>query len=240
MNTRKIVGLYTLIFLSLTLPPAVTHASTAIDNMSGYFLIGNLHEDILTLSGVTSGITVDTGGGIMRETGTITLTLDPLGNSYFEYNLDQGTIYERLELLLTFPLQNTLGIGPLPIFIEETGTISSVTVIAGYAGDVTAELSHSGFITQPGSIPQPTTGSWTGTASQPVVDPIAYFRIESTLAGGGMITDGLFADTTYGNVQIKVNIGTGAGNGNIMPEPSTLFLLLIGSFAASKFRREKR
>ncbi len=88
-------------------------------------MYGKLRENFTTLTGTTSSVLVDIGNGL-EETGEISFALDPSGNSYFDYDFDAGTASAYLELLATFPLQQSIGADPIKIVISESGNIRSL------------------------------------------------------------------------------------------------------------------
>jgi hypothetical protein len=90
--------------------------------------IGTADEVYTSLSGTTSGVTIVIGG-VPQNTGTISFSLDPTGTSHFDWNFAAGTVSEQLELLATFPLQVSLGAPPVPITIDESGSITSTALV---------------------------------------------------------------------------------------------------------------
>jgi hypothetical protein len=100
------VSAYTVLLIGITTVPS--YALTLIGNNDQLALYGKLRENFTTLTGTTSSVLVDLGNGL-EETGEISFALDPSGNSYFDYDFDAGTASAYLELLATFPLQQSIG-----------------------------------------------------------------------------------------------------------------------------------
>jgi hypothetical protein len=205
-------------------------ASTIINNNSDYRLIGTVYDEITSLTGTTSSIIVDLGSG-PQSTGIINYALDPSGTSYIDFNYDSSTATEHLALLLTFQLQQDMGLAPIPIVIDESGPITEVLLIDWIIpinpNLGTLSSNFSGTITPPGGSSQNTSGSLSGETDADVVDPFAVFQIRSELTGGGTVQSGPFSGFSYDNFNIKIKVNVNSNN-NVVPEPSSMFLFPLG------------
>ncbi len=205
--------------------PAACPGATPIENDPDYFLIGTLRENFTALSGSTSGVTVDMGSGPV-STGDIDLQLDPMGDSYIEYNFDVTAAHVHLDLLATFPLQEQIGAPPVPLSIEEDAPIIQARKVAFVPGDVAWYAHWDGFLTPPGGTPLATSGALDATSSQPTADPWATFFIESHGYAHGTVETGPFAGISFEydpNNWKQQN--TNIGQINVTPEPCTALLL---------------
>jgi hypothetical protein len=251
------VSAYTVLLIGITTVPS--YALTLIGNNDQLALYGKLKETFTTLTGTTSSVLVDIGNGL-EETGEISFSLDPSGNSYFDYDFDAGTALAYLELLATFPLQQSIGADPIKIVISESGNITETLEVSNVLGEVIWEASFNGTITQPGGTPQSTNGTLDATSPQTITTPILTVSSRTILFGGGTVLSGPFAGVEFFNsnfwFQKNTNINeTNTCNLNTrprmlqnnvipdcqaIPEPaSTLSLLSLGILGAGATLKRK-
>jgi hypothetical protein len=206
-----------------------------------------------------SSVLVDLGNGL-EETGEISFALDPSGNSYFDYDFDAGTASAYLELLATFPLQQSIGADPIKIVISESGNITETLEVSTVLGDVVWEAYFNGTITQPGGTPQSTNGTLDATSPQTITTPILTVSSRTILFGGGTVLSGPFAGVKFfnSNFWFQKNTNTNETNtcnliirpkllqNNVIPdcqaipEPtSTLSLLSLGILGAGATIKRK-
>ncbi|BBH39535.1 hypothetical protein myaer102_20670 [Microcystis viridis NIES-102] len=236
-----------------------SYALTLIGNNDQLALYGKLRENFTTLTGTTSSVLVNLGNGL-EETGEISFALDPSGNSYFDYDFDAGTASAYLELLATFPLQQSIGADPIKIVISESGNITETLEVSTVLGDVVWEAYFNGTITQPGGTPQSTNGRLDATSPQTITTPILTVSSRTILFGGGTVLSGPFAGVKFfnSNFWFQKNTNTNETNtcnliirpkllqNNVIPdcqaipEPtSTLSLLSLGILGAGATLKRK-
>lgn len=251
------VSAYTVLLIGITTVPS--YALTLIGNNDQLALYGKLRENFTTLTGTTSSVLVDLGNGL-EETGEISFALDPSGNSYFDYDFDAGTASAYLELLATFPLQQSIGADPIKIVISESGNITETLEVSSVLGDVVWEAYFNGTITQPGGTPQSTNGTLDATSPQTITTPILTVSSRTILFGGGTVLSGPFAGVKFfnSNFWFQKNTNTNETNtcnliikpkllqNNVIPdcqaipEPtSTLSLLSLGILGAGATIKRK-
>jgi len=251
------VSAYTVLLIGITTVPS--YALTLIGNNDQLALYGKLRENFTTLTGTTSSVLVDLGNGL-EETGEISFALDPSGNSYFDYDFDAGTASAYLELLATFPLQQSIGADPIKIVISESGNITETLEVSSVLGDVVWEAYFNGTITQPGGTPQSTNGTLDATSPQTITTPILTVSSRTILFGGGTVLSGPFAGVKFfnSNFWFQKNTNTNETNtcnliikpkllqNNVIPdcqaipEPtSTLSLLSLGILGAGATLKRK-
>jgi hypothetical protein len=251
------VSAYTVLLIGITTVPS--YALTLIGNNDQLALYGKLRENFTTLTGTTSSVLVDLGNGL-EETGEISFALDPSGNSYFDYDFDAGTASAYLELLATFPLQQSIGADPIKIVISESGNITETLEVSTVLGDVVWEAYFNGTITQPGGTPQSTNGRLDATSPQTITTPILTVSSRTILFGGGTVLSGPFAGVKFfnSNFWFQKNTNTNETNtcnliirpkllqNNVIPdcqaipEPtSTLSLLSLGILGAGATLKRK-
>ena len=251
------VSAYTVLLIGITTVPS--YALTLIGNNDQLALYGKLRENFTTLTGTTSSVLVDLGNGL-EETGEISFALDPSGNSYFDYDFDAGTASAYLELLATFPLQQSIGADPIKIVISESGNITETLEVSTVLGDVVWEAYFNGTITQPGGTPQSTNGTLDATSPQTITTPILTVSSRTILFGGGTVLSGPFAGVKFfnSNFWFQKNTNTNETNtcnliirpkllqNNVIPdcqaipEPtSTLSLLSLGILGAGATLKRK-
>lgn len=251
------VSAYTVLLIGITTVPS--HALTLIGNNDQLALYGKLKETFTTLTGTTSSVLVDIGNGL-EETGEISFSLDPNGNSYFDYDFDAGTASAYLELLATFPLQQSIGADPIKIVISESGNITETLEVSSVLGDVIWEASFNGTITQPGGTPQSTNGTLDATSPQTITTPLLTVSSRTILFGGGTVLSGPFAGVEFfnSNFWFQKNTNTNETNtcnlsirprllqNNVIPdcqaipEPtSTLSILSLGILGAGATLKRK-
>jgi hypothetical protein len=251
------VSAYTVLLIGITTVPS--YALTLIGNNDQLALYGKLRENFTTLTGTTSSVLVNLGNGL-EETGEISFALDPSGNSYFDYDFDAGTASAYLELLATFPLQQSIGADPIKIVISESGNITETLEVSSVLGDVVWEAYFNGTITQPGGTPQSTNGRLDATSPQTITTPILTVSSRTILFGGGTVLSGPFAGVKFfnSNFWFQKNTNTNETNtcnliirpkllqNNVIPdcqaipEPtSTLSLLSLGILGAGATIKRK-
>jgi len=251
------VSAYTVLLIGITTVPS--YALTLIGNNDQLALYGKLRENFTTLTGTTSSVLVDIGNGL-EETGEISFALDPSSNSYFDYDFDAGTASAYLELLATFPLQQSIGADPIKIVISESGNITETLEVSTVLGDVVWEAYFNGTITQPGGTPQSTNGTLDATSPQTITTPILTVSSRTILFGGGTVLSGPFAGVKFfnSNFWFQKNTNTNETNtcnliirpkllqNNVIPdcqaipEPtSTLSLLSLGILGAGATLKRK-
>lgn len=230
--------IYLLLITGLSLTQSF--GATIISNNSDFVLVGTVQDEITALNGTTSPVLVDLGFGL-QSTGVINFTLDPDGMSYYLLDYDNSTVSEHLNLIMTFPLQQDLGIDPIAITIDESGPILdaflSSFIIPENPELGTISASAVGTVTQPGEAPQVTIGNSFAETITTVDDPFAVFQITSVLFGSTVISSGPLAGLAYENqnITIKTNVNSNNNVQSVVPEPGTLgtlafsFLFMIGS-----------
>jgi hypothetical protein len=89
-----------------------------------------MEQTYQSYSGSLSSVNITVGGRTV-PTGPISFDLDPTfgANNYWNINFDNRTNTAHVHLLLTSPLSNALGQGPIPILISETGPLNDIPLI---------------------------------------------------------------------------------------------------------------
>lgn len=192
-------------------------------------------------TGTLSPVEVDVGSGPV-STGLISYTLDTTNPSaqQFAFNFSSLTTTAQLDLIVNFPLLQTVGAPPVRIHIAESGPI--VTGVPDLSVGSNQNLSFRSLLTGGGTVAPGSLFSGfafnnlndTTTVKTVNVAPGGTFT--QTVTGGGNIT--ITATITQPGKPPVPTGGTGTfGIGpNPLPEPSSLILLGSGLAALAGYR----
>jgi hypothetical protein len=258
-NTLKIVSKIrivvslTLWCLGLGLPQGGRCDTLSEDGLwIGY---GQLRLPMTSLEGTWSGIMVDLGSG-PQPSGLIHFSLEGTKSSTTIFDFDTSVITYDMNLLLTFPLQQSLMLDPVSLHLVETGPLPVFNLFLSPIPTSGFELSHhDAMIAQPLMEAQPTSGSGTGEWNMVVDSSTVWLTFgEATLSAAPAVVDsGPFAGFRYencgGSEPISVNTPgevahdpTGGCGFSNTPEPSSALLLVGGAcvLAGQRFVKSRR
>ncbi len=208
-----------------------------------YIVSGNMPLLFTDFSGTSSGINIDLGSG-SQPSGPLTFSLDPSAMSQQLIDFDNALMQLDLHLLITFPLQTSIGAAPVPIEVIETAALPAFLLDFTGPLSLSATEHHAGTIGQPLLPDQSTTGLGTGTYQNVSNPNLIFFLFDSALfSGGGTVTAGAFAGFTYANDEMLEASGKIMGQEfsvkytSTSPEPGSAILVVIGIFLAAGSRR---
>lgn len=195
-------------------------------------LNGGVVDFYQSFTGSLAPVTVDLGSGPV-STGLISYNLDGTNPSaqQFVFNFSTLTTTAQLDLLVNFPLLQTLGASPLTIHISESGPIVSGVPdlpVGSNQGLTFRTLLTGGGTVGPGS---PFSGfTFSNINDTTVVKNVnveAGGTLNETINGGGNIT--LTATITQPGKPPVPTTGTGTFGIGPKPLPEASSLLLLGS-----------
>jgi len=201
---------------------------------------GQLNMMWSSYSGTTSAVLVDLGSGPV-STGLISFDLDtsPGLSNFFNIDWDAGMASIQLNLLTTFPLLNSLGItDPVKMIINESGSLDSIPWVEPGATDVNILTSSTMF--GGGTVSE---GIFSGFTFEN--DNIWNIDVDVNVGIGNgntiQIGTGNSTSTHTGNITQPGGIpqptsGSGLGT-TVVPEPSTMLLLITGLLCFIGFSR---
>jgi hypothetical protein len=227
---------------TLGLASLVMVCASGVDSYGGQLVGSNLFR-VDEYSGTTSGVLVDLGSGPV-DTGLISFSLDPAGNSFEFVDWDNKTDTWHLEMLINFPLLQTLGLTPFKMTIDETGAIDSIPDVP--IGD-NVSFSFSSHLTGGGTVQDgPFSGftfsnfnDWTINVSGNTVGTGSGNNV-NLQKGKGNTNSQHEGTIKQPNKDPQPTSGSGAGATTGVPEPSTIVLTLSGAVCCSIYRWRRR
>ncbi len=230
--------------LSSLLVPS--HAKTLSQN--GISVTGTADMPLETFIGSSYGVYIDLGDGKgLQESGNFSYSLNPslVSNGFLDF--DSGTYLYNLNLLVTFPLQESMGADPVKISVLQEGSIPDFIVLeqsrVSGVGKVIVTGSDPGYILQPLLPPQPTFSHSTGIFLDPD-DPVHFLFEKASFKGGGTVSEGLFNGLAYSNDWTITKIILSVPGVNLAFErtyaPAPLPLLGVGAAFGYSRKLKKR